>query len=81
MDSCCFSKFLIFLSILNCYLDQLMLSSIIKDLMDSLLSVDYTSGKMQEVLRRRFVTQKLSIIRDLLVKISQFSVLNSVFSV
>lgn len=45
-----------------------MLSSIIKDLMDSLLSVDYTWGKMQEVLRRRFVTQKLSIISDLLMK-------------
>lgn len=58
-----------------------MLSSIIKDLMDSLLSVDYTSGKMQEVLRRRFVTQKLPIIRDLRVKISQFSVFSFMFSV
>lgn len=81
MDSCWFSKFLIFLSILNCYLDQLVLSSIIKDLMDSILSVDYTRGKMQEVLRRRFVTQKLSIISDSLVKTSQFSAFSSVFSV
>lgn len=32
---------LIFLCILNDYLDQLMLSSIIKDLMDPLLSVEY----------------------------------------
>lgn len=39
-ESCSFSPFLIFLCILN-YEDQLMLSSIIKDLMDPLLSVDY----------------------------------------
>jgi len=42
MESCSFSTFLIFLWILSDYLDQLMLSSVIKDLMDPLLSVDYT---------------------------------------
>lgn len=68
MESCSFSTFLIFLRILNYYLDQLMPSSIIKDLMDPLLSVDYTWSKMQEILSTRCVTQKLSIINDLLVK-------------
>lgn len=67
MESCSFSTFLIFLWILNYYLDQLMPSSIIKDLMDPLLSVDYTWSKMQEILSTRCVTQQLSI-SDLLVK-------------
>lgn len=49
-------------------LDQLVLSSAIKDLTDPLLSVDYTWGNMQEILSRRCVTQQLSIISDLLVK-------------
>lgn len=43
--------------ILIYYLNQLMFSTIIKDLMGPFLSVDYTSGKMQEILSRRYVIQ------------------------
>lgn len=67
IESCSLSTCLVFMWILNHYLDQLMLLSIIKDLMD-LLSVDYTWVKKQEILRRRCVTQQLCIISGLLVR-------------
>lgn len=58
-----------------------MLSSIIKDLMDPLLSVDYAWGEMQKILSRRCVIQQLSVINDLLMNKIMFHITLCVFVV
>lgn len=57
-----------------------MLSSIIKDLMDPLLSVDYAWGKMQKILSRRCV-QQLSVVNDFLMNKIKFHIILCVFVV
>lgn len=57
-----------------------MLSSIIKDLMDPLLSVDYAWDKMQKILSRRCVIQQLSVINDVLMNKIKLCIILDVFA-
>lgn len=56
-----------------------MLSSIIKDLMDPLLSVDYAWDKMQKILSRRCVIQQLSVINGALMNKMKICIILDVF--